>query len=99
VVTLTSAVPAGPGGLTAVRPVEETKVTFFAATLPKATLDPAMKFLPEMLTTVPPPVGPWDGEILDTTGAEVPADAEGTGAKWSESALIPIEARMQEILR
>jgi hypothetical protein len=44
-------------------------VTFFAATLPKATLDPAMKFLPEMLTTVPPPVGPAVGVIELTTGA------------------------------
>ena len=69
-VTLTSAAPATPSGVTAEMLLPERTTTPVAGTrAPKVTVAPAMKFAPEIVTAVPPEVGPVDGEILVTVGA------------------------------
>jgi hypothetical protein len=44
-------------------------VTFVAAALPKVTVAPAAKFVPVMVTAVPPATGPLFGLTLLTVGA------------------------------
>jgi hypothetical protein len=45
-----------------------TTVTLVAAVEPKVTVAPAAKFVPVMVTAVPPATGPLLGEILVTVG-------------------------------
>jgi len=56
-------------GETAVISVEETTVKLVAATPPKRTLVAPVKFVPVMVTVVPPVLGPEVGETLVTVGA------------------------------
>jgi hypothetical protein len=42
--------------------------TFVAAVLPNVTVAPAAKFVPVIVTTVPPPVGPLFGFTPVTVG-------------------------------
>jgi hypothetical protein len=69
VVTVTSTVPEGSAGLTAVIEVSELTVKLPAATAPKLTAVAPVKRLPLMATVVPPLVGPDVGETPVTTGA------------------------------
>src|ERR1700694_6030517 len=69
-VTVTSTVPL-PDGLVALQLVVLTQLTPVAALPPKATVvAPALvlKWVPVMLTTVPPPAGPVVGVIALTVG-------------------------------
>jgi hypothetical protein len=70
VVTVTSTVPDGSAGLTAVIEVSELTVKLAAATVPKLTAVPPVKPVPPMATVVPPLVGPELGETPVTTGPE-----------------------------
>ena len=45
-----------------------TTVTFVAAVPPKVTVAPLTKFVPVIVTLVPPPVGPEFGDTLPTVG-------------------------------
>jgi hypothetical protein len=45
-----------------------TTVTFVAAVEPKVTVAPAAKFVPVMVTAVPPATGPLFGDTLLTVG-------------------------------
>jgi hypothetical protein len=65
-VTVTVTAPTLPAGVVAVIVVLFTTVTLVAATPPNVTIAPAPKFLPAIVTVVPPDVGPLFGEILLT---------------------------------
>ena len=69
VVTCTSTVPAPCAGDVAVIDVAEFTVTPVAAVPPKLTVAPVRKFVPVIVTDVPPPVGPDVGTIDVTAGA------------------------------
>src|SRR6185369_9032885 len=64
-------------GVVALIEVLLTKVTLVAAVAPKATVAPAWKFAPVMVTTVPPAVVPETGdiELIVGTGAVPPCPA------------------------
>ncbi|KRB26618.1 hypothetical protein ASD94_14070 [Acidovorax sp. Root70] len=68
VVTRTSTVPV-PAGAVAVICVAEFTVKPVAGAAPKLTAVAPVKFVPVMVTDVPPPVGPAVGEIDVTAGA------------------------------
>lgn len=68
-VTATDFAPAAPTGVVQVIEVALTTVTPVAAAPPIVTVAPAAKFVPVMVTRVPPAVGPLLGEIEDTVGA------------------------------
>jgi hypothetical protein len=67
-VTVTVAAPAPPEGVAAVMVVVFTNATLVAAAPPNVTAAPAAKFVPVIVTAVPPAVGPLFGEILLTVG-------------------------------
>jgi hypothetical protein len=71
VVTVTSTVPGLPAGEVAVTVVAFTAVTLVAAFAPKWTAVAPVRFVPVIVTVVPPPVGPEDGVMLVTVGAGV----------------------------
>jgi hypothetical protein len=61
-------VPTTPDGEVAVIVVEFMTVTLVAGMDPKSTAVAPVKFVPVMVTVVPPSVGPPDGEIPLTVG-------------------------------
>ena len=67
-VTVTVTAPAVPAGVVAVMVVLLTTVTLVADALPKVTVAPAVKFVPVMVTAVPPATGPLLGLTLVTVG-------------------------------
>jgi hypothetical protein len=67
-VTFTVTDPALPAGVVAVMVVLFVTTTFVAAALPKVTVAPAAKFVPVMVTVVPPAPGPLLGLTLLTVG-------------------------------
>jgi hypothetical protein len=69
VVTVTFTAPA-PGGETAVIDVGEFTVTLVALLDPKVTAAGRTKLLPVIVTTVPPPGGPVEGDTLATVGSD-----------------------------
>jgi hypothetical protein len=73
-VTVTVTAPALPAGVVAVICVALTTTTLVAAAAPKVTVAPAAKFVPVIVTAVPPAVAPPFGDTLVTVGAVVPAD-------------------------
>src|SRR5580658_5891965 len=66
--TFTVTAPALPAGAVAVILVLLTTVTFVAAVLPNVTVAPEAKFVPVMVTAVPPAAGPLFGDTLVTVG-------------------------------
>jgi len=70
VVTLTSTVPSGSAGDTAVIEVEEFTVELTAAADPKFTAVAPLKLAPAILTVVPSTVEPWLGDTFLTSGGE-----------------------------
>lgn len=68
VVTTTLAEPALPAGVVAVMLVALTTVKEVAAAPPMVTPVAPVKFVPVMVTFVPPEVGPLDGLIDVTVG-------------------------------
>jgi hypothetical protein len=68
VATVTGTVPL-PAGEVALSDVELTTLTSVAATLPKSTVAPVEKPVPETVTDVPPATGPELGLIELTVGA------------------------------
>jgi hypothetical protein len=68
VTTVTSTVPADSGGLIVEIDVAEFTVKVVADD-PKYTAEVPRKFVPVMVTAVPPPNGPAVGAIADTVGA------------------------------
>jgi hypothetical protein len=67
-VTVTDTAPALPAGVVAVIVVLFTTTTLVAAVLPNFTVAPAAKFVPVIVTAVPPATGPLLGETLLTVG-------------------------------
>ena len=67
-VTVTVTAPALPAGVVAVMVVPFTTTTLVAAVPPNVTIAPVAKFVPVMVTAVPPPVDPVFGETLLTVG-------------------------------
>jgi len=67
-VTVTVAAPALPAGVVAVICVALTTTTFVAAAAPNVTVAPAAKFVPVIVTGVPPAAEPRFGETLATVG-------------------------------
>lgn len=68
-VTTTSVSPAACAGAVAVMEVGLATVTFVANVPPTRTVAPATKFVPLIVSTVPPAVGPLTGETALTVGA------------------------------
>jgi hypothetical protein len=68
-VTVTVTAPDVPAGVVAVIVVPLTTVTFVAAAEPNVTVAPEAKFVPVIVTAVPPAVGPLLGLTLVTVGA------------------------------
>jgi hypothetical protein len=68
-VTVTETAPAVPAGVVAVIDVLLTTTTFVAAVAPNFTVAPAAKFVPVIVTAVPPATGPLLGLTLLTVGA------------------------------
>jgi hypothetical protein len=69
VVTVTSTAPAEPAGEVAVIWVAELTVKVVALVLPSFTAVAPEKFVPVIVTVVPPAVGPLVGESEVTVGA------------------------------
>jgi hypothetical protein len=67
-VIVTVAAPALPAGVVAVMVVPFTTTTFVAAAAPNVTAAPATKFVPVIVTAVPPAVDPLLGLTLLTVG-------------------------------
>ena len=67
-VTVTVTAPALPAGVVAVMVVLFTTTTLVAAVPPNVTVAPAAKFVPVIVTAVPPDVDPLFGETLLTVG-------------------------------
>jgi hypothetical protein len=67
-VTVTVTAPALPAGVVAVMLVLLTTTTFVAAELPNVTAAPEAKFVPVIVTDVPPDVVPVFGPTLVTVG-------------------------------
>jgi hypothetical protein len=67
-VTATVTAPALPAGVVAVMVVLFTTTTFVAAVPPNVTVAPVVKFVPVIVTAVPPAVDPVFGETLLTVG-------------------------------
>jgi hypothetical protein len=67
-VTVTVTAPALPAGVVAVMVVLLTTTTFVAAALPNVTVAPEAKFVPVIVTAVPPEVEPLFGLTLVTVG-------------------------------
>ena len=67
-VTATVTAPAACAGVVAVMLVPLTTTTFVAAVPPNDTVAPAAKFVPVIVTPVPPAVGPLFGDTLITVG-------------------------------
>jgi hypothetical protein len=70
VVTVTSTVPAGSAGATAVICVALSTVKLEASVEPNFTAVAFVKSVPVIVTLVPPPVGPELGLTFVTVGAE-----------------------------
>ena len=70
-VTVTVTAPALPAGVVAVIWVALTTTTLVAAAAPNVTVAPVAKFVPVIVTAVPPAVNPLVGEILVTVGGGV----------------------------
>jgi len=68
-VTATFTAPAAWAGATAVSDVALAMATLVAATPPKVTVAPATKFVPVIVTVVPPVIRPEFGVTLVTVGA------------------------------
>jgi len=68
-VTVTVTAPALPAGVVAVIVVLFTTATLVAAILPNVTVAPAVKFVPVIVTAVPPAVDPLLGLTLVTVGS------------------------------
>ena len=68
-VTVTVTAPALPAGVVAVIDVLFTTTTLVAAVAPNFTVAPAAKFVPVIVTAVPPAAGPLFGLTLLTVGA------------------------------
>ena len=67
-VTVTVTAPTLPAGVVAVIVVLFTTSTFVAAVLPNVTVAPVAKFVPVIVTAVPPAVDPLVGATLLTVG-------------------------------
>jgi hypothetical protein len=67
-VTVTVTAPALPAGVVAVIEVLFTTTTLLAAALPNVTVAPEAKFVPFIVTAVPPSVDPLFGDTLLTVG-------------------------------
>ena len=67
-VTVTVTPPAPPAGVVAVIVVLFTTTTFVDALLPNFTVAPLAKFVPVIVTAVPPATGPLFGDTLLTVG-------------------------------
>jgi hypothetical protein len=67
-VTVTVTAPALPAGVVAVIDVLLTTTTLLAAALPNVTVAPVAKFVPVIVTAVPPCVDPLFGLTLLTVG-------------------------------
>ena len=67
-VTVTVTEPAMPAGVVAVICVALTTTTFVAAAEPNVTVAPAAKFVPVIVTAVPPAVDPLFGATLPAVG-------------------------------
>jgi hypothetical protein len=67
-VTVTATAPAACAGVVAVIWVPLTTTTFVAALPPNVTVAPAAKFVPVIVTDVPPAIVPLLGETLVTVG-------------------------------
>ena len=67
-VTATVTAPA-PAGVVAVIEVLLTTTTLVTAAVPNFTVAPAAKFVPVIVTAVPPAAGPLFGDTLLTVGA------------------------------
>jgi hypothetical protein len=67
-VTVTVTAPALPAGVVAVIVVPFTTATFVADALPNFTIAPLAKFVPVIVTAVPPATGPLFGLTLLTVG-------------------------------
>jgi hypothetical protein len=70
-VTATETAPALPAGVEAVMVVLFTTTTFVAAVPPKVTVAPVAKFVPVIVTAVPPAVEPLLGEMPVTVGGTI----------------------------
>jgi hypothetical protein len=67
-VTVTVAAPTLPAGVVPVIVVLFTTTTLVAAVPPNVTVAPAAKFVPVIVTAVPPAVDPLFGDTLLTVG-------------------------------
>jgi len=67
-VTVTVTAPTLPPGVVAVMVVPFVTTTFVAAVPPNVTVAPAAKFVPVIVTAVPPATGPLFGATLVTVG-------------------------------
>jgi hypothetical protein len=67
-VTVTVTAPTLPGGVVAVIVVLFTTTAVVAAAPPNVTVAPAAKFVPVIVTAVPPATGPLFGATLVTVG-------------------------------
>ena len=70
-VTVTVTAPPLPAGVVAVMDVLLTTTTLVAAVPPKVTVAPLAKFMPVIVTAIPPAVDPLFGATLVTVGTPI----------------------------
>ena len=87
VVTVTSTVPAEPDGLTAETEVSEWTVTPLAGVLPKSTAVVPVRWVPVMVTFVPPAAEPEAGLTALTVGTGVAAHVTVIGVDTPPSSV------------
>ena len=81
-VTVTGTAPALPAGVVAVICVPLTTTTLLAAAPPNVTVVPAAKFVPVIVTAVPPAAGPLFGDTLLTAGTTPIVQGKLAAALW-----------------
>jgi hypothetical protein len=74
--------PALPAGVVAVICVPLTTTTLLAAAAPNVTVAPAAKFVPVIVTAVPPAAGPLFGDTLRTIGAALMVHENVAAVLW-----------------
>jgi hypothetical protein len=91
-VTVTVTAPAVPAGVVAVIWVALTTTTLVAAVAPNVTVAPVAKFVPVIVTAVPPAIGPLFGDTLVTVGKAAYVNAEARLALWPPTVTVTVTA-------
>jgi len=94
-VTTTFTAPAACAGVVAVICVALTTTTFVAPAPPNVTVAPVAKFVPVMVTAVPPAVGPLFGLTPVTVGTPPEVTVSVAVVWWLRLPVVPVIVRLE----